>query len=164
MSVDGAGTKYCSTECKAAGYHPYRRTQHRCAWCGKEAPHSRRPGSVWPYICDNCTAPIKHVVDRLKSHRVPHERARQLLTEPGCEICGVDLLKRVRSSGHGKNTARLVVDHDHDCCPASTHSCGQCVRGLICHSCNIAAGLVRDDPKIAQALASYLDRSRESAA
>lgn len=30
----------------------------------------------------------------------------------------------------------LDVDHDHDCCPG-TYSCGKCIRGLLCRSCNI---------------------------
>lgn len=30
---------------------------------------------------------------------------------------------------------RLHVDHDRGCCPGST-SCGKCVRGLLCVSCN----------------------------
>lgn len=49
------------------------------------------------------------------------------------------------------------VDHNHDCCPGS-RSCGRCVRGILCHWCNTAAGLVRNDPAIARALADYLEK------
>ena len=32
------------------------------------------------------------------------------------------------------------VDHDHDCCKMKNRSCGRCVRGLLCHSCNVSLG------------------------
>ena len=41
----------------------------------------------------------------------------------------------------------LSVDHDH-----ATSK----VRGLLCHRCNTAIGLLRDDPKIVDRVAEYL--------
>lgn len=49
----------------------------------------------------------------------------------------------------------LHVDHDHRCCPGG-RSCGRCVRGLLCGSCNRAIGLLRDDPKILASAMAYL--------
>ena len=39
---------------------------------------------------------------------------------------------------------RLSVDHDHACCPGEV-TCGECVRGLLCHNCNWWLGLIDDD-------------------
>jgi hypothetical protein len=47
-----------------------------------------------------------------------------------CGICG----QEERSTGR-----RLAVDHDRKCCPAEK-SCGQCIRGLLCSSCNPKLG------------------------
>lgn len=158
VKVDGAGTKYCSTECKVTGYNPQRATAERshCAWCGQAGSGGSR--DRWPYICPTCLDPIKHVLARLKDHHVPHERARRLLDNPGCEICQRNLLEKIRRPGGGKPAALLVVDHDHSCCPSGEHSCGRCVRGLICKQCNTAAGMLSDDASNARRLADYLAR------
>src|ERR1700744_5420538 len=34
----------------------------------------------------------------------------------------------------------IHVDHDHACCQRKNRSCGKCIRGLLCHTCNIALG------------------------
>lgn len=157
LNVDGAGTKYCSTECKRQGYNPGRKPLPLCAWCGKEAPGRIPVGVVWPYICRECTGPIQHLTQRLRAHKVPHDMARRLLDDPGCEVCGRDIVTKVRDGATGRVAAPLVVDHDHACCPGN-HSCGICVRGFLCGQCNWAAGSIGDDPERARSLARYLDR------
>lgn len=52
---------------------------------------------------------------------------------------------------------RLAVDHDHSCCNGPT-SCGRCVRGLLCKSCNKSLGFYRDDPEAFRRAADYLER------
>lgn len=157
LNTNGAGTRYCSTACKIKGYKPGSADKPVCAWCGEPSKWPQTGRTTWPYICRQCIEPIRPVADRLKAHHVPHERARGLLTDPGCEVCGANLLEKIREPTHGHLRVRLVVDHDHNCCPG-VHSCGQCVRGLICHQCNIAAGMLGDDPPRAHALARYLQR------
>jgi hypothetical protein len=63
----------------------------------------------------------------------------------GCSICG----------GQSDVGRRLCVDHDHSCCPG-LKSCGKCVRGLLCNSCNRAIGLLGDDPERVRKVISYL--------
>jgi hypothetical protein len=48
----------------------------------------------------------------------------------------------------------LAVDHNHDCCPG-TKTCGNCIRGLLCSSCNSFLGRVSDNAK---PLIEYLNR------
>ena len=77
---------------------------------------------------------------------------RELFEKQGgvCAACG----------GTNPNGRALTVDHDHACCPDKRHSCGKCVRGLLCHNCNCALGYAGDDPERLVKLAEYLRSSR----
>lgn len=68
----------------------------------------------------------------------------------GCAVCGTTV-----PGGQG----RFHVDHDHTCCPG-TKSCGKCIRGLLCHNCNVGLGNFKDDPSIMVAGIAYLQSSR----
>jgi hypothetical protein len=58
-----------------------------------------------------------------------------------CGMCGDPFLE---------NTP-IYIDHDHNCCPAERKSCGNCVRGLLCLSCNAALGHIEKKLGLAQA-------------
>lgn len=47
------------------------------------------------------------------------------------------------------------VDHDHSCCPGKS-SCGECVRGLLCTSCNHGLGNFRDNNATILRAAQYV--------
>ena len=57
---------------------------------------------------------------------------QEKLTEQGnhCALCD-----RVRE----ENGNRLGIDHDHGCCKRYG-SCGKCLRGILCRSCNVLIG------------------------
>lgn len=59
---------------------------------------------------------------------------RELLRAQGyaCAMCRQPL---------GDDPKKIFADHDHACCPG-TRSCGGCLRGLLCLTCNIAVGYV----------------------
>ena len=48
----------------------------------------------------------------------------------------------------------IHVDHDHACCSRKNRSCGKCIRGLLCHTCNVALGHIERRYAMARA---YLD-------
>ena len=58
-----------------------------------------------------------------------------------------------------KNQKDTHVDHDHACCPG-WKSCGKCVRGLLCSSCNISLGGFRDSPAVLRRAARYIEGHR----
>lgn len=62
------------------------------------------------------------------------------LQQNRCAICG-----EPPTAHYG----RLTLDHNH-----ATGG----VRGLLCHSCNVAIGHLRDNPTIARSAAEYLER------
>jgi len=66
----------------------------------------------------------------------------------GCAICG----KTPEQNGKG-----LAVDHDHSCCPGA-RSCGKCVRGLLCDTCNRGIGNFKDSTELLHAAGAYLQR------
>ncbi len=69
-----------------------------------------------------------------------------------CAVCGVAMLPR------GKHPESVNIDHDHSCCPTLAKSCGKCVRGLVCHRCNLLLGQARDDRRVLEGALKYLDR------
>lgn len=52
-----------------------------------------------------------------------------------------------------EDTNELQVDHDH-----ATEE----IRGLLCHKCNKALGLLGDDPATIRRAATYLERGNEA--
>lgn len=55
----------------------------------------------------------------------------------------------------------LQIDHDHTCCP-KVYSCGRCIRGLLCISCNRALGLLKDDQMFLARAIAYLKNTHTS--
>ena len=81
---------------------------------------------------------------RFKRHGITKETYDELLSkyDGKCWIC--------------KDSPGTQIDHDHKCCN-KTHSCGKCVSGILCLTCNTAIGLLRDDKEILKAGIEYLE-------
>lgn len=76
------------------------------------------------------------------------EQYEQLLESQGggCAICAAP----------EPSNRRLAVDHDHACCP-SEKTCGNCIRGLLCITCNVWLGFY-ESKKWTDRAKAYLDR------
>lgn len=55
-----------------------------------------------------------------------------------------------------KEREATCIDHDHSCCGGTRRSCGKCIRGLLCHNCNTALGLMKDSKESILLLVEYL--------
>lgn len=130
---------------------------YTCTACGNVSPTPARPGMP-PKLCDVCAN--QNILDQkrrmwvdknLKRYSMTAERFVAMVEAQGnkCAICG--------TSNPGGRVSRWIIDHDHSCCGPGV-SCGKCVRGLLCSSCNQAVGLLNDDEAILLAAIEYLKR------
>lgn len=75
-------------------------------------------------------------------------------------VCGNAGCGAVESLGKRKH---LHLDHDHRCCPpgkfgtSSKMSCGKCIRGWLCSTCNSALGMLQENPRKIQGLLDYVN-------
>jgi hypothetical protein len=88
----------------------------------------------------------------LRRFNITAEQYDAMLADQGglCALCSLPERARHQS---GK-LKLLAVDHDWSCCPGS-RSCGKCVRGLLCFSCNVTLGKL-EARGIAARLPEYL--------
>lgn len=116
----------------------------------------------------NCPVPLcgrKKLENALICGRCRQARWRYGLSDeaylemmsPGRRICS--------NSGCG-SLENLHIDHNHACCPtgkfekSSRVSCGDCVRGWLCRSCNLALGYLKDSPGRMRGLLAYLEGAK----
>ena len=94
--------------------------------------------------------------DRARASKIKHmygvtaDEYAAILREQGggCAVCG---------KTPEENGGNLAVDHDHSCCPGR-RSCGKCVRGLLCGTCNSGIGYLQDSTELLLAAVAYLRR------
>lgn len=148
------GTRYCS-DCLI--HSPYEETRRRpakhCAACG--ARH--REQSKWD-ICLECREMMPQAIwDSLRKHGATIEFALHVASLLQCEICGQDITTP-RKDRKGRLRLDYAIDHDHECCPGP-YSCGECVRGVLCKTCNIGIGYLKNSAYAALNAHHYLRRT-----
>jgi hypothetical protein len=95
-----------------------------------------------------CSAECRASGHILNRYNLTKERYVEILDDQGWQcLCG---RTDVSSLWH--------VDHDHSCCPERKKSCGSCVRGIICSTCNTGLGFAKDNPETLRAWIEYLEK------
>lgn len=140
-------------------------SQRNCETCGSPFQVTRVHGYVKRYctsLCRHQATVARRVLESGKDGKDylkdKHRRYKygltdlqfqSLLNSQGgvCAVCSLPI------------TGRLSVDHDHKCCPGSK-TCGECVRGILHHTCNAALGSFYDSPEVLRKAAVYLERTR----
>lgn len=91
-------------------------------------------------IREYANAYYKLSMERNEEENRYNRRQSQLLHFYSITIEQYDLMLQQQNGlcgvcGKTDNQRRLSVDHDHSCC-SGKRSCGKCVRGLLCGTCN----------------------------
>lgn len=139
--ADVGNKQYCSPEClRARNLRRRRDTEYTpavrtCDFCAGEIPYK---SGKRRYCSTECQ---KAGIAREARWRVKGLDPSKPLSDI-CELCGA-------------TDRRLVIDHDHSCCPRN-YACGKCFRGMLCQPCNVALGMFQDDPALLRRAAEYL--------
>jgi hypothetical protein len=132
----------------------------RCTKCGEN-----KPISAYPIRIDRGRKPRSHCRS-CHNARAKEPRSKELqaawrfATKYGLTLADVDAMMAAQSGQCAicSRTFGEVPRHiDHD------HQTGK-VRGLLCGGCNVALGLLQDDPTVAAAAAAYLAQHKAVAA
>lgn len=139
--------KVC-TKCKTDKPYDDFRKNRRCrdglsSWCKK----CHQKGSA-DWAKREASKPSRRNSKLKQKYGITYEQYLTILTNQNgrCAIC-----KRKPD-----DEKPLHVDHDHRCCEAE-RSCGNCVRGLLCGSCNRGIGLLQDSSVNCISAAEYLE-------
>jgi hypothetical protein len=106
-----------------------------------------------PYRCNDCQSWVKRDTYLKRNYGINTKKYEEMLEQSngGCYICG--------KTKEQNKERYLSVDHDHSCCK-ERQSCGKCVRGILCDTCNRAVGLLQDNPENAMAVAMYIKNNK----
>lgn len=88
-----------------------------------------------------------------------YNRQRQIFYKYGLTIEQYNAMLSQPCGACGDNAT--AIDHNHECCP-TVKTCGKCIRGVLCHKCNLLEGKLSANKDRVVAIMNYLSRYGES--
>lgn len=125
--------------------------------CSKCGVYQRRNDHSWCQPCLNELATVhnnKGRTQRFRRYKLTEDDIYYMWMFQGgrCLVCSERLNINKSKSFH--------VDHDNDCCSKektrNSGTCGECVRGLLCGSCNQGLGNFKDEVQRLKGAIAYL--------
>lgn len=140
---------WCRDCCRAAQRIAYRRAYDA------NPEHYRRKARAWALAHREKVAEQSRRIyegkrqRRLDRFKLTADDFVALVDSQGnvCRLCGTD---------DPGPRGTWAVDHDHSCCPGSGATCGGCIRGLLCHRCNMGLGYFKENPDLLEKAATYI--------
>jgi predicted nucleic acid-binding Zn ribbon protein len=136
---------YCSQKCVREAHlrrrrdNEYQPPRRDCDVCGTEIPYKSGKRRYCSAKCQKAGI-AKEARWRIKG------LDPSIAPAESCQLCGA-------------TDRRLVIDHDHACCPQEK-ACGRCVRGMLCQPCNVGLGMFRESPALLHRAARYLEAGK----
>lgn len=151
VKTTGPRRQYCSQRCRAnaalAQENIRRSHARRRCQCGSDDV-----ANVGKPVCPNCKKEKRWRSEDNRKRRLALYGLSQiqfdelLAVQRGqCGVCATD----------SPGARGWFIDHDHSCCPG-LGSCGNCVRGLLCHDCNLLLGHAKDRLDVLEQAKKYL--------
>lgn len=144
-----------------------------CTYCKQSFTRSSRLRGA--AVCETCqpkaaedrrVKKLRNVTDnywkdpeRIRKQRLANTLKRMGLTlewyDAQIKECGICRVTKPGGRGYWH------MDHDHQCCPYGVRQgCAKCVRGLLCHSCNVGLGHFKDNISLLLAAVVWLKKGR----
>jgi hypothetical protein len=147
----------CSTSKPADDFHRNTaRSDGRAVWCKPCTSDYSREWSRRPDVkAKNAARALARyhelgADEKLRIQARRYSLGRHLLTKYGLTLDAYQAMLEQQGGTCAicekppRDGRRLAVDHDHACCPGDK-SCGACVRGLLCTTCNSWLGFYENE-------------------
>lgn len=152
--TNGRRRFYCSEKCRMAVAEKRRvlRATNRARQCDCGSDVDTTVGRA---VCERCRRDHRNRENQRQYNRRRRFGLYGMTEAQFDELLALQRGKCAVCSESDPGSRGWFIDHDHACCPG-IGSCGECVRGILCHACNILLGNAKDSIELLQSAQKYL--------